>query len=384
LITMLATKGGKLDEATALIPTASAAVLRAGDPPDLRASLLYSQAQVLDAGPHPEPSRDLLTQARQLLEQAGAASPSSPFAGRLANIVAETGKAYSRRNEPDAAIASYRDAIERQRALYGSDSPDEAISWQAIGAVYQRNEKFGEALAAFRTAARIREARLGDSPLTAASLVAVASALNNQEHWEEALPVYDRALKMDRATLAPGDLQVASLLVWRAVTLNHLERLDEAAQGYDEALAIYARAGVRSYDQGTTFYNRGELEVKRGKYDRALRDYTQAVALIEETRGSNADQLFWPLLGQARCLLLTGHAAEANAPAERAHKLPTVIKNVSKAAYAGYYMGRARVETRRDVGGGLAMVRAARATWASDQGEASMVREVDAWLTAHR
>jgi tetratricopeptide (TPR) repeat protein len=185
-ITTLATKSGKLDEATALVPTASAAVLRAGDPPDLRANLLYSQAQALNAGPHPEPALGLLTQARQLLEQAGATSPSSPFAGRLADVVAETGMAYARRNEPDAAIASYRDAIERRRALYGRDSPDEATDWKAIGAVQQRNDKQDEALAAFRTAARIREARLGESPLTARTLVAVASALNEQRHWDEA------------------------------------------------------------------------------------------------------------------------------------------------------------------------------------------------------
>jgi len=296
-----------------------------------------------------------------LLEQAGAASPSSPLAPRLADIIAETGYAYSRRSEPDAAIASYLDAIERRRALYGIDSPDEATAWQAIGGVHQRAEKFDEALVAFRTAARIREARLGESPVTAASLVAVASALNNQHHWEEALPIYDRALKMDRAKLPPGDLQIAAMLVWHAVTLNHLERLEEAAQGYDEALAIYERAGVKSFDMATTFYNRAELAIKRGQTDRALPDYLRAVTMLEETRGPNAEQLFWPLIGKARCLILSGHAVEAVATAERALKLPAVTKNATKVGYAKYYLGRAGVETGRDVAGGLSMVRAKRA-----------------------
>jgi tetratricopeptide (TPR) repeat protein len=384
LITTLATRSGKLDEATALVPTANAAVLRAGDPPELRANLLYSQAQALNSGPQPQLSLDLLTQARQLLEQAGATSPSSPFAGRLADIVAETGMAYSRRNEPDAAIASYHDAIERRRALYGSDSPDEAIAWQAIGAVHQRNDKQDEALAAFRAAARIREARLGDSPLTASSLVAVASVLNEKRRWDEALALYDRALRMNRAKLPPGDLQLTAVLVWRAITLNRLERLDEAAQSYDEALAIYERAGAKSYDMATTFYNRGQLETKRGRYESALRDYARALALIEQLRGANADHLIWVLVGQARCLILSGRSGDAIAPLERALKLPAVPENAVDVIHAQYYLGRARVETRRDVAGGIALVRAARAGLASDVWSTELVREIDAWLAAKK
>jgi len=314
--------------------------------------------------------------------QAGAASPSSPFAARLADIVFETGRAYYRRNEIDAAIASYRDAIERRRALYGTDSPDEATAWQAIGAVHDRNDKADEALAAFRIATRIREARLGESPLTASSLRAVGSMLQALMHWGEALEVYDRALKMDRAKLSPGDLQIGALLINRAITLNRLERLEEAAADYDEAVGIYERASARSYDLAAALYNRGLLETKRGQCDRALRDFARALALLEEVRGPNADQLIWPLVGQARCLIITGHAADAFAPLARALKLPTTAEDESDVVHAQYYLGRARVETRRDIAGGLAMVRTARATLATDPWEAELVREIDAWLAA--
>jgi tetratricopeptide (TPR) repeat protein len=277
-------------------------------------------------------------------------------------------------------------AIERRRALYGSDSPDEAIAWQAIGAVHQRNDKQDEALAAFRAAARIREARLGDSPLTASSLVAVASVLNEQQHREEALALYDRALRMDRAKLPPGDLQLAAVLVWRAITLNHLERLDEASEAYDEALAIYERAGARSYDMATTFYNRGQLETKRGRFERALRDYARAVALMEQLRGTNADQLIWLLVGQARCLILSGRSGDAIAPLERALKLPAAPEDALDVVRAQYYLGRAHVETRRHVAGGIAMVRAARVTLAADADfrNTELAREIDAWLAARR
>jgi hypothetical protein len=52
--------------------------------------------------------------------------------------------------------------------------------------------------------------------------------------------------------------------------------------------------------------------------------------------------------------------------------------------HAQYYLGRARVETRRDVSGGLTMVRAARAALAPDPWEADLIRELDAWLAVHR
>src|SRR4029078_1387066 len=80
----------------------------------------------------------------------------------------------------------------------------------------------------------------------------------------------------------------------------------------------------------------------------------------------------------------SGHAADAFAPVGRALKLPTITENPTKVGYAKYYLGRASVETRRDVAGGLAMVRAARVALASDEPDVSMIREIDAWLAAHR
>ena len=51
LMLMMSQARGKIDEALALVPSARAAVLRAGDPIDLRADLLYAHAIVLDSVP---------------------------------------------------------------------------------------------------------------------------------------------------------------------------------------------------------------------------------------------------------------------------------------------------------------------------------------------
>jgi tetratricopeptide (TPR) repeat protein len=384
LIATLGTKLGKADEAVTLFPVAAAAVLRAGDPPDLRAELLYSEAGVLDIGPHPAQGLELLTQARALLDRAGATLPGSPLAGTLADVMYETGLSHARIGDDAPAEASFRDAVERWRAIYGGDSPDEAFGWQSIGALAQRANKKDEALAAFRTTARIREARLGESPNLAFTLVAIASVQNDQAHWTEALATYDRALRIDRAQLPPGDPQLSRILIGRAITLNHLGRLDEAAQCYDDALALYERAGVKSADVAVAFYNRGKLHEKRGRCTDALRDHARAATLYEELRGPNATPLLYPLVGGAICLIHSGHAATAIPRLERALGLPAKPSDAFQVAVARAYLGRARVETRRDVAGGLAMIKAARSTLATDDEGLRVLRELDRWLATRK
>ena len=82
------------------------------------------------------------------------------------------------------------------------------------------------------------------------------------------------------------------------------------------------------------------------------------------------------------CLPDPNHREDEKPLLERALKLPTIPDDSSEVIYAKYYLGRARIETRRDIAGGLAMVRAARAEMAPDPWSADIVRELDAWLAA--
>ena len=380
LIRLIGFDDGKPEQALALVPAADAAVLRAGDPADLRAELLYSQATVLDWGPHPAEGLALLLQARSMFEKAGGNDPTSPFAPRLADVVFETGTSHARQGHIDAALASLRDAIERWRAIFGPDSADEAFGWQNLGAVLTRAAKPEESLAAFRNAARIREARIGESPTLAVSLVAVASALSELGRWDEALAIYDRALRIDRQQLPPGDLATATVLLGRGLVLGHLKRLDEATQSYDDAIAMYEKAGAKKRDFQATLFNRADIAARRGNCEEALRFDARATALAEEIGGPKSGLLLYSLVGGAACLVRLGRPAEAIAPLERALGLDTDPAEHTELARTRYFLGRARVETRRDVAGGLAMVRAARVDLAEDPEE---VRDLDRWLAAH-
>jgi len=383
LIVTLGMDAGKPDEARPLLPIATAAVLRTGDPPDLRADLLYVQAG-LEQDRHRAEALALLTRARTLLEQAGAASAGSPLASRLIKVTSEIASVHAALGETDAAIASYQDAIERWRALYGNDSPDEAFAWGNLAIALTAAGKHDEAFAAYRHALAIQEARLGETPMTSFSREVLAMALHQQGRWDEALKAHDAAIRSYRTQVPVGDTRLTRTLGNRAETLTQLGRFDEAARDYDEVLAQLGRDETHPADISMALYNRGELQRKRERCPDALRDYTRAATLAEQLHAAGTTLLLYALVGEAGCLLGAGRAGDAIAPLNRALAL-AVPDEAFQVALARAYLGRAQVETRRDVAGGLAAVRSARAALAAaaDPTNTGTVRELDAWIAAH-
>jgi tetratricopeptide (TPR) repeat protein len=363
---------------------ATAAVLRAGDPPDLRADLLYCQAGIEESS-NRAAGLELLLRTRTLLEQSGATTPGSPLARRLILTTSEIAAMRAGLGETDAAIAGYRDAIERWRAIYGNDSPDEAYTWLDLAAALDVAGQHEESIAAYRRAAAIREARLGDSLATAFSHEILAMTLHMLGRWAEALEAHDRAIRVYRTQAAADDHQLPRTLGNRAETLVQLGRFDEAEQGYNEELALLKHDGAETSDRALVLYNRGELQRKRGRCPDALRDYTQAVDLAESLHDAGATLLLSALVGEAGCLLGAHHFDDAIARLNRALQLESAPDSAFQVALARTYLARAKVETRRDVAGGLAAARSARAALAAaaDPTNAATVRELDAWLAVH-
>ena len=384
LVVTIGNDEGKRSEGGALIPMATAAVLRAGDSPDLRADLLFSQA-LLEEHEHPPAALALLTRARTLLEQAGAAIAGSPLASRLIKTMSYSGALHGVLGDNLAAIASYRDAIERWRALYGNDSPDEAREWGNLAIALGAAGRHDEEIAAYHRALAIQEARLGESPMTAFSREVLAMALHMLGRWDEALEIHDQAVRTYRAQVPADDARLTRTLGNRAATLVQAGRFDEAARGYAEVLALLERDGSDTADLALTLINRGELYRKRGRGPDALRDYTRSAGLAESLHEAGAGILINALVGEAACLLDARRYDDAIARLHRALALKT--DEAFPQALARAYLGRAQVETRRDVAGGLAAVRSARAglaaAAASDAGNAAALREIDAWLAAH-
>ena len=383
LIVMMSQARGKTDEALALVASAHAAVLRAGDPIDLRADLLYAQAIVLDQGARPAEGLVLLKEERELLEQAGATSALSPLAGRLCEALDETANSYLKSEDLDASISVAREAIERRRAVSGPDSLDEADSWQKMSVALQRVGRLDQSLAAIEEAGRLRAGRLGTSAALALTLAAEASVLDDLGRLDESVAVYERALAMSRATMPAGDVNLGRTLINSAIALSRLRRFDEALRNYNEAIALFEKVGSATVNLAIAVGNRGDLVARRGNCEQGNRDFTRAIDLLDKPGTANLYVLVYPLSGKGACLVQSGRPTEAIPLLERALGIKASGADAFEVARVKANLGRALVETRRDVAGGLAMARAARSGMLTGPDSAEELAILDRWLAAH-
>ena len=382
LIVVIASATGKLDDALALVPAARAAVLRAGDPVDLHVELLYRHAIVLDEGMRPAEGRPLLEEAKRLLEQAGAESPTSPLGIRLGDVIYELGRCALKAEDPEGAVASFRRAIDRWRAVAGRDNIDEAYSWESMSTALQRAGKPDEALAAIREAVRIREARLGESAALGFSYVVYGGALYSAQRWDDSIAAFDRGVRMLRATIAPGDVNFADVLLNRGTALAHVHRFDDALRDFSEAIAIYDQVGGPTLGLAFVLGSRADLSVQRGRCAEAYPDFARSIALFEQLAGPAHHMLIRPLTGRAVCLMRSGRAPEAIPILERALRCKSNAGDQFDLARLQAYLGRARVETGRDVERSLAMVRAMRPKFAAGPDADDELPELDRWLAS--
>jgi tetratricopeptide (TPR) repeat protein len=385
LVEVVGYEQGDINAGIALVPAASASVLRAGDPIDLRAALLYAQGQVLDESPHPADGVAKLDEARALLERAGAGDRGSSLASLYADVILEIGTAQHSIGDTDAAAATFHRAIDLDRALYGPDSADESFTWQNLGETLRVAGRHDEAADAWATAIRIRAQRLGDSPALAQALIGSAENFADERRWADALPLYDRALAMLRTTAHPDDPQIAMALMGQANVLIQVGRNHDAETAYDDALALFERTGDRTLNLPITYYNRGELFMGAKRYGDAIADYDRAIAVFVEMRGKDDRYALYPLEAKGLTLLLMHRPVDAIAPLERARAIGGTGNAALQDALARFYLGRAQVESGRDAHGGRALAVAARKDLANPDlhAAADEVAEMDRWLASH-
>jgi tetratricopeptide (TPR) repeat protein len=364
------------------IESARAAVIRAGSPLELEVDLLEREGANLNDSPRARDGLALLGQARQRLERAGAAQPGSPLAARLAQTVFETGQSHLVLEDYALAIASYREAIALQRAVFGADSLDEAKSAHHLALALQRLGKPDDAFAAAGEAVRIYQARLGASTAMVKSLSVQAGIRQDQGRWAEAAERYDRALAIDAATRLAQDPTRAGLLIGRSEGAAHAGKLADALRSLDEAIALFDGGLVEGSNRAIALFDRGDLLRRLGRCDDALRDFARSLAVFARWADPSSHYLLYPLTGQAMCLVETGHPADALPVLERALRLKVDVGDALQLARARATLGRARVETGRDVPGGLALARQARATIATLPDAADDLRALDRWLAA--
>src|SRR5262249_46842551 len=148
----------------------------------------------------------------------------------------------------------------------------------------------------------------------------------------------------------------------------------------NEAIAVFEKAGSVTINLAIAASNRGDV-IARHDCEAAIRDFTRAIELLDKLNVTNYVRIY-PLSGKGACLVRTARPAEAIPLLEQALRIKASGSDLAELARVKLYLGRALVETHRDVAGGLAMARAARPAMVGPD-NLDELPAIDRWLAAH-
>jgi tetratricopeptide (TPR) repeat protein/predicted Ser/Thr protein kinase len=178
---------------------------------------------------------------------------------------------------------------------------DVVAGWRAnnLGAMYEKEGRFEESLAANLEAVTLKSRALGGAHFDVGiSYCNVASSLFHLGRVDEAIDRNQQALKILRAALGPEHPQVGIALLNEADFLNRKGRFAEARAAAKEAVAIWERESDADHPfLGYALTAIGESLVDDGQPAQAI-PYLERAIRIRETRDPEAD-----LLGETRFAL---------------------------------------------------------------------------------
>jgi eukaryotic-like serine/threonine-protein kinase len=352
---------GKTAEALAMLPAAEAAVIRAGDPVELRALFLQQTAEVyMDVERIPDALR-ALDDARQRLIRAGADAVTSPLHDRIADVEETRGHALSRANQCEKAIEAYTEARRVTEEAYGVGHPLIAYFYINIGVCYRNLGRPEDALAAYATAVKIRRARLGPSPALAWALSVHADAALQTKHPEKLVDEAEEAYAMGLQVMSKDDPQLITITLGAAVVFEAAGNIDRARDMYSSAIEIGERSGAHNVNVPISLLNRGNLARTKGDCRAALVDFERSLALFTEYRGASDYYNLYALRAVATCELVLGKPADALRHLEMALALEAPPRVASELIAIRYLHGTALIRTARDRARGAREIADARA-----------------------
>ncbi|PRQ09899.1 serine/threonine-protein kinase [Enhygromyxa salina] len=358
--------------------------------------------------------------------------PQHPEVGVALNNI---GAVYWGRGDYDLALASFEQSLSVREAALGPQHPDVAGSLNNVGAVLASQHQYQPALVSFRRALDIQMATLGpDHPDVAGALTNIANILRNQAqgsspellqevldthlralaiwetaygpdhpkvamslnnvgvtHWrrgefEQALATHRRALAIREGAFGPEHADVAMSLSNIGTTLSSLGDRQAALEHYQRALAIReATLGPDHVDLADSLDNVGHALRKTGAIDEAMAAHERALAIIEASLGPDNAAVAASLIAIGSIAVERGAVTEAREVLERALAIreqpdtpPAELADAMFALAPVRWAEGDRAQART-------LAEGARERYAGAAIEyAQQLREVDAWLGAHR
>ena len=327
----------KLAEAALLARAAQSSVVRAGDPPRLRAELYHALALIACYEGERTRASDLATSMLEALEEAGAGDT--------------------------VAVADALTVLAMAAAQQGD---------------YARAEKLN------RRALRTRLALLGDQhPRVADSRDNLGVTLFHQGRYDEALELYEQALTARRSVLGPTHADVGTSYNNLGALYLEREQYELARTTFERALESWSNAYAADHpDLAIPLGNLGAVALEQQEFDRALEVCSRSLALEEAAFGADNPELGYNLTCVGAALIGLERPGEAVDVLERALavRAPGEVDPV-ELAHTRFALGRALRGARRSPERAQRLVLDARAVFVAAGARAQRERaRVDAWL----
>jgi tetratricopeptide (TPR) repeat protein len=358
---------------------ADAALERIARPPELEAALLEALGQVaVVAGAFAE-ARGRFEAELALLEQRHGRDDV-----RLDGPLRGLGTMMIEENRPDLALPVFERRLAIDRRIYSDDHPNVASALESVAGAQYALSRYAEAEANYLRARRVYERAYGaDSHRVANVLHNLANVCSWQDRAEEAVSLLRRAIEIDDRALGREHPTTLSHLQALATVLETLSRYPEAIDALDRA-----RAGLRKElgeDHPRIAENLSLLAIVKladGK-PREARDLArQSVAMYRRTIGDRYRPLAELRTIGAASLQLGEPGIAVDALLEsHAHLLPG--DDPGHRAWIEGLLGRALVDSGRDVARGHALIRAAWDHVRKDDRMDDQRAELSAWMRAH-
>ena len=183
-----------------------------------------------------------------------------------------------------AAAAGFRPATDDDRMLRAQALNNEARVLGQEDRLDEARAKLQEARGLARdTSRQLLEANVLDS-LAEVLLDAEVAPGDRRRVTEEALAALDEAVRLE--AVDPSPLVRGMMLINRGRALSRLGRGAEALRALDEAVAVAANLGVPSLQRDAHGARADHLAAAGpAERDRAIKDYAEAIAVLERTQG---------------------------------------------------------------------------------------------------
>lgn len=195
----------------------------------------------------------------------------------------------------ESALGHHRMIMARAAELTGPDHVRMALFHHGFGTTLARLGRAASAVGHFERARTILES--GSPPIptrVADGCAGVGFVSMIRGRHAESLTAYDLAIAAEDTVAQPRSYSRARYLTHRAVVQHRLGRLEEAAHDLDQAIAMIVGVEDRHHPTlAETFVARADLELDRGRVDRALRAARQSLSIFDQDYpGDQAKRLF--------------------------------------------------------------------------------------------